>query len=154
MTSPATESDRLFLIAESLAQDFSLFPASNESIDMHISGLLSRAARSVPYERIQDVSVEQKRIPRLFGLVEVKFETGAGGGDDLKLAYLTEAEGDRLRDTVKARREGRERFEIELECVGLDMRMSSSDEHIASSMPMKMTDFLLFSATRCAVCVV
>lgn len=72
------------------------------------SGLLSRAARSVPYERIQDVSVEQKLIPRLFGLVEVKFETGAGGGDDLKLAYLTEAEGDRLRDTVKARREGRE----------------------------------------------
>lgn len=57
-------------------------------------------------------------------------------------------------DIDAARREGRERFEIELECVGLDMRMSSSDEHIASSMLMKMTDFLLFSATRCAVCVV
>lgn len=79
------------------------------------SGLLSRAARSVPYERIQDVSVEQKLIPRLFGLIEVKFETGAGGGDDLKLAYLTEAEGDRLRDTVKARREGRETSETAVE---------------------------------------
>lgn len=79
------------------------------------SGLLSRAARSVPYERIQDVSVEQKLIPRLFSLVEVKFETGAGGGDDLKLAYLTEAEGDRLRDTVKARREGREVSEAAVE---------------------------------------
>ncbi|PHQ70438.1 MAG: hypothetical protein COB97_04930, partial [Paracoccus sp.] len=28
------------------------------------SGVLSRAARSVPYERIQDVSLEQKPLPR------------------------------------------------------------------------------------------
>lgn len=70
------------------------------------SGLLSRAARSVPYERIQDVSLEQKFLPRLFGLMEVKFETGAGGGDDLKLAYLSEAEGERLRQLVRARRDG------------------------------------------------
>ena len=70
------------------------------------SGILSRAARSVPYERIQDVSLEQKLIPRLFGLVEVKFETGAGGGDDLKLAYLSEGEGERLRELVRARRDG------------------------------------------------
>ena len=70
------------------------------------SGLLSRAARSVPYDRIQDVSIEQKLLPRLFGLTEVKFETGAGGGDDLKLAYLSEAEGERLRELVRARRDG------------------------------------------------
>ena len=70
------------------------------------SGVLSRAARSVPYERIQDVSLEQKLVPRLFGLVEVKFETGAGGGDDLTLAYLPESEGERLRELVRTRREG------------------------------------------------
>ncbi|WP_369026537.1 PH domain-containing protein [Qipengyuania sp. RANM35] len=70
------------------------------------SGLLSRTARSVPYERIQDVSLEQKFIPRLFGLTEVKFETGASGGDDLKLAYLSETEGERLRELVRARRDG------------------------------------------------
>ena len=70
------------------------------------SGLLSRAARSVPYERIQDVSLEQKLVPRLFGLVEVQFETGAGGGDDLRLAYLAQAEGERLRELVRARRDG------------------------------------------------
>ncbi len=70
------------------------------------SGILSRAARSVPYERIQDVSLEQQLVPRLFGLVEVKFETGSGGGEDLKLAYLSEAEGERLRDAVRARKEG------------------------------------------------
>lgn len=69
------------------------------------SGILSRAARSVPYERIQDVSLEQKFLPRLFGLVEVKFETGAGGKDDLSLAYLTEAQGEQLRETVRERRD-------------------------------------------------
>ncbi|QYJ08442.1 PH domain-containing protein [Qipengyuania flava] len=70
------------------------------------SGLLSRSARSVPYERIQDVSLEQKPIPRLFGLVEVKFETGSGGGEDIALAYLTEAEGERLRELARSRRDG------------------------------------------------
>ena len=70
------------------------------------SGLLSRAARSVPFDRIQDISLEQKLLARMFGLVEVKFETGAGGGDDLKLAYLSESEGERLRRTVRAMREG------------------------------------------------
>ncbi len=68
------------------------------------SGVISRTARSVPFERIQDVSLEQKLLPRIFGLVAVKFETGAGGGEDLSLAYLTEDEGERLRQVVRERR--------------------------------------------------
>ncbi len=69
------------------------------------SGVLSRAARSVPDERIQDVSLEQKLIPRLLGLVAVKFETGAGGGEDLSLSFLTEEDGEELRQLVRERRE-------------------------------------------------
>lgn len=69
------------------------------------SGIISRAARSVPFERIQDVSLEAKPLPRLLGLVAVKFETGAGGADDLALQYLTVAEGERLRQLVRERRE-------------------------------------------------
>lgn len=69
------------------------------------SGVLSRAARSVPYERIQDVSLEQKLLPRLFGLVSVKFETGSGGGEDLSLQYLTEEAGEELRQLVRERRD-------------------------------------------------
>ena len=57
------------------------------------SGVLAREARSVPYERIQDVSLSETLLSRLFGLVEVRFETGAGGKDDLTLAYLTKEEG-------------------------------------------------------------
>jgi len=68
-------------------------------------GLISRSARSVPFERIQDVSLEQKLIPRLLGLVEVRFETGAGGKDELKLDFVTAAQGERLRETVRARGE-------------------------------------------------
>lgn len=70
------------------------------------SGIVSRAARSIPFERIQDISLEQKLVPRLLGLVAVKFETGAGGGDDLVLTYLPVSEGERLREVIKARREG------------------------------------------------
>lgn len=67
-------------------------------------GIVSRSARSVPYERIQDVSLNQPLVPRLFGLVELAFETGAGGKDDLKLTYVTEEEGHRLRRLVRERR--------------------------------------------------
>lgn len=70
------------------------------------SGVLSRSARSVPYERIQDVSLEEPLIARLFGLVSVKFETGAGGGEDISLSFLSNAEGERLRRLVRERREG------------------------------------------------
>ena len=69
------------------------------------SGIFSRAARSVPYERIQDVSLEAKPVPRLLGLVAVKFETGAGGGEDIALQYLTTAEGEELRRLVRERRD-------------------------------------------------
>lgn len=69
-------------------------------------GLLSRHARAVPYDRIQDVSLEEKLLPRLFGLAEVRFETGAGGKDEISLTYLSLAEAARLRELVRARKAG------------------------------------------------
>ncbi len=68
------------------------------------SGLLSRAARSIPYDRIADVSVEQKPLARLLDLAEVKFETGGGKGDEGKLSFVTLAEAERLRAVVRERR--------------------------------------------------
>jgi len=67
-------------------------------------GLFSRTARSVPYERIQDVSLEQKLVPRLFGMVDVKFETGAGGKEEVRIRYVAAAEAEALRETVRARK--------------------------------------------------
>jgi putative membrane protein len=43
------------------------------------SGLLSRNRRSIPFERIQDLDIEQGPLHRLFGLAKVKVETGRGG---------------------------------------------------------------------------
>lgn len=69
-------------------------------------GILSRSARSIPYDRIQDVSIEQKPLARLLGLGEVKFETGGGEGEDAKLSYVSLADAERLRETIKARKAG------------------------------------------------
>lgn len=70
------------------------------------SGILSRTARSIPYERIQDVSIEQKPLARIFALGEVKFETGGGDGDDAKLSFVSVEEANRLREVVKAHKSG------------------------------------------------
>jgi putative membrane protein len=70
------------------------------------SGVLSRNARSIPYERIQDVSIEQKPLARLMGLGEVKFETGGGDGDDARLSFVSLEEADRLREVVRAHKIG------------------------------------------------
>ena len=70
------------------------------------SGILSRTARSIPYERIQDVSIEQKPLARIFSLGEVKFETGGGDGDDAKLSFVSVEEASRLREVVKAHKSG------------------------------------------------
>ncbi len=69
-------------------------------------GILNRTARSIPYERIQDVSIEQKLLPRLMGLGEVKFETGGGDGDDAKLSFVNVEEANRLRELVRSRKAG------------------------------------------------
>jgi putative membrane protein len=68
------------------------------------SGLLNRTVRSIPYDRIQDVSIEEKPLARIMGLGEVKFETGGGDGEDATLSYVTIARAQALRDTIRAHR--------------------------------------------------
>lgn len=69
------------------------------------SGIINRNARSIPFERIQDVSIEQRLLARIMGLGAVKFETGGGEGEDAKLAFVSMAEGARLREVIKARKD-------------------------------------------------
>ena len=68
------------------------------------SGIMNRNARSIPYARIQDVSIEQKLLARLLGLATVKLETGSGGGDDGVLNAVSLTEAGRLRDIIRARK--------------------------------------------------
>ena len=65
------------------------------------SGLLNRNNRSIPFDRIQDVSLEQKLVSRLLGLATVSLETGSGGGEDGQLEALSRSEAERLRDTIR-----------------------------------------------------
>lgn len=69
-------------------------------------GLFKRTARSIPYERIQDVSIEQKPLARMMGLSEVQFETGGGKGDDATLRFVTLEEANRLHALIRARKAG------------------------------------------------
>ena len=65
------------------------------------SGVLSRNSRSIPLDRIQDVSIEQKLIARFLGLATVKLETGSGSKDDDTLDALTLSDAEALRDVVR-----------------------------------------------------
>lgn len=69
-------------------------------------GLIGRTARSIPYQRIADVSIEQPALARMLGLAVVRFETGAGKGDEAELRFVSEAEAERLREMVRARKVG------------------------------------------------
>jgi len=90
------------LLGAALAWWRTQYRIGSSDIRLH-RGIIGRSARSIPIERIQDVSLEQRLLPRLLGLVEVRFETGAGGKDELKLAYVTLSEGEALRESVRAR---------------------------------------------------
>ena len=65
------------------------------------SGLLSRNNRSIPFDRIQDVSLEQKLVSRVLGLATVALETGSGGGEDGQLDALSRTDAETLRDTIR-----------------------------------------------------
>ncbi|MDC0886908.1 PH domain-containing protein [Altererythrobacter sp.] len=118
------------------------------------SGLLSRAARSVPYERIQDVSLEQKFIPRLLGLVEVKFETGAGGKDELKLAYLSEELGASLREVVRERRESEDDRSGEAGDEALVAERATDAELLFEMPPRRLFTFGLFEFSLAVLAVI
>ncbi len=60
-------------------------------------GLLNRRRRSVPFERIQDIAIEQGLFARLFGIVTVKIETAGGKADDVALSGVKRSEAARLR---------------------------------------------------------
>jgi putative membrane protein len=65
-------------------------------------GLLNRTVRSIPYDRIQDVSIEQPVLAQIFNLGEVKFETGGGEGEDAKLSFVSMERAEALRATIRA----------------------------------------------------
>jgi len=64
-------------------------------------GVLHRTRRSIPAERIQDVSLKQGPLARLVGLAEVRIETGGGEKDEGRLDSVSLAEAHRLRALLR-----------------------------------------------------
>lgn len=60
-------------------------------------GVLHRRRRSIPLERIQDISIEQGVIARALGVARVRIETGGGGKDDGRLESIRLADAHTLR---------------------------------------------------------
>lgn len=71
------------------------------------SGVLSRQHRTIPFDRIQDVGIEQGLVARALGIAKVGFETGAGGAgkeNDANLDAIGLDAAQALRTTIRAHR--------------------------------------------------
>lgn len=65
-------------------------------------GVIHRSRRSIPVERIQDVSITRAPLSRLLGLAEVRIETGGADADEGRLNSVSLAEAHRLRAVLRA----------------------------------------------------
>ncbi|WP_017543464.1 PH domain-containing protein [Nocardiopsis prasina] len=76
------------------------YQVTAERMEMR-SGVIAKAYRSIPRERVRTVDVAAPLYTRIFGLCSVTVGTGesagSGGGDQLKLEYVTAEQGERLR---------------------------------------------------------
>lgn len=69
-------------------------------------GLFEHSVRSIPFDRIADVTIDQPALARLLSLVIVRFETGSGGADEGVLQYVSESEAHSIREQVRSRQTG------------------------------------------------
>jgi putative membrane protein len=64
-------------------------------------GLLNRQRRVIPFDRVQDIAIEQRLLARLFGTARVKIETGGAAKDEGNLDMIALADARALRDRVR-----------------------------------------------------
>ena len=72
------------------------------------SGFLNRTSRAIPFDRVTDVDLEQGPVQRLFGLAQVKLETGASAGakdEEGVLHTISLERAEALREHIRARKE-------------------------------------------------
>ena len=68
------------------------------------SGIVRRRRRVIPFERVQDIAIEQRLLARLFGTAHVRIETGGAAADEGHLDSVALAEAHRLRDLIRGGR--------------------------------------------------
>ena len=75
------------------------------------SGFLSRTSRAIPFDRVTDIDLEQGPVQRLFGLAQVRLETGASAGsrqEDGILHTISLGRAEALREHIRIRRGGQQ----------------------------------------------
>jgi putative membrane protein len=70
------------------------------------SGLLRRTSQRFPLGQIQAIDTVRPGLARVFGLAELRIQLASGGGKAGRLAYLTNAEAETLRDRLLALSQG------------------------------------------------
>jgi len=92
--------------------------------ELHVeTGILFRRSRRVPLERLQAVDVVRPLVGRVLGLAELRLEVVGQGRTEAPLAYLAEAEAQRLRDRLLAL------------AAGVDEHAPAPDERILARVP-------------------
>lgn len=64
-------------------------------------GLLNRQRRVIPFDRVQDIAIEQKLLARLTGTAKVRIETGGSGKDEGDLDVIGLDDAHALRDFIR-----------------------------------------------------
>ena len=67
------------------------------------SGVFNRQRRVIPFDRVQDIDIEQGPLARLFGTAKVRIETGGGAKDEGSLDSIGLAEAHQLREILRRR---------------------------------------------------
>lgn len=83
---------------------FTRFVIDDEELRVE-TGWFAKRSRRIAFERIQSVDIVQPLAARIFGLVELRIEAGAGDSRTT-LRYLTRREGTQIRDYLLARAHG------------------------------------------------
>ncbi len=69
-------------------------------------GLFEQSVRSIPIDRIADVTIDQPALARVLSLAVVRFETGSGGADEGVLQFVSASEAHSIREQVRSRHTG------------------------------------------------
>lgn len=64
-------------------------------------GIFQRQRRVIPFNRIQDIAVEQRLLARLLGCATVRLETGGSSKDEGNLDMIAIADAHALRDRIR-----------------------------------------------------
>jgi len=97
----------LFAVGTSLAEWWMYrYRLSDRDITLK-SGLVSKQERVIPFERIQAVNLAEAPLERLFGVVRLEIDTGAGGSQESEIALqaITHDEATALRAHLLAARQ-------------------------------------------------